>query len=94
MSIQCIIVTYRASVAVVYGERESWQQRDDYAALPRRSLAMGPDDTMHECISNSVLDLHLIHNRTACLVRPRWFPWVRLSLRSDEKLVLNIHEMV
>ena len=54
-----------AGVTMVHGESEPRQERDDDTALPRGAFTMCPDDTVHNSISDTILNLDLVYDRPA-----------------------------
>ena len=54
--------TYRTSITLVNRERETRQQWDNNAALPRCTFSVCSNYAMNDGVSNSVLNLHLVDN--------------------------------
>lgn len=46
---------------MVNREGEPGQQWDENAAFPRRLVMMGSNDSLNNCVSNAIFDLHFVH---------------------------------
>ena len=79
---------------MVYRKRESREQRYHDATLPRGSLSLRAKNPSNDCISDSVLDLHVADNRPSSYDKGLLSTLLCERLRRDEKLVLNVHKML
>lgn len=85
------IETYSTSIAVVYGEREAWQQGNDYTTSPWDALPMCPYNTMNDRVTNPVLYLDFIDHSPSKKIRKNLIR--RRSSRGSYEVMKNWFSM-
>lgn len=66
---------------MIHWESEAREQRYHDATFPFRAVTMGPPDAMYKCVSNFILNLHVVHSRPNGDVQIGFTIWLTIRTR-------------